>query len=269
MGVFDDNTKVTLDYDRKRLMNDNHMKFMVGTSLLRKDELCSLLDAISFDPNEPGAIYPRDILKHDTVVIVSEKEVYYEGLNHIAKLGQHCLNNPAYDGRETIELFINSIRSSAQSNNVNPEIMVVSVFIHELHHSLFHKYNPIPEIEEPLSELGALLFMNSWLYNDDTSFKSIFESIRDKKGKPEISFYGLGADLFCSVRDDDYTVYQNSYQLISAYRGQNINPDIGIVKEYRKRFPLLYACEENCETKKLLARILGCNSVISEVSVKE
>lgn len=194
MGVFDDNIEsFPLGTARKLYSRDKHIEFIRGVNILEKDELNSLFCAISFDPNSAGILYPRSILKADTFVIISNRIEYYEGPSKIEKLGKHMLANPEYDGHETIELFINSIRSSAPICKIDSGSLLVSVFIHELYHSFFHKLNPNKCIEEPLAELGALLFMNIWL-EDDSDFMNYFYSICKKKEYPEICFYGLGAD---------------------------------------------------------------------------
>ena len=261
MGIYDPKLieVIPLEVQRKSLFPNTKrigLSFFEGASLLEKEEMIALFEVISFDPNVVGIIYPRIVLKPDTVVVISDKQPRYDGPNNIIKLGEHCLSNVSYRGYETITLYIQNIRAAA-SGNISAARMLQYVFIHELYHSFFHRIDPVKQLEEPIAELGALLFMNAFL-ESDKEFEAVFQHVRNKREFREICFYGLGADLFSRVNRD-------ALAFIPLYRHlelKEVNKEH--LRTYINRFPNLYAadCKLNRnDTEELLKKVFEIKSL--------
>lgn len=117
---------------------------------------------------------------------------------------------------DTIVLYINAIRafSSSQTEKpISPADMLLYVFAHELYHAYFHKDKYIPELEEPLAEFGALLYMNTYYSHNtnDEERENIMRTLFSISESNKIECYKKGAELF---------------------RGCNSNPSLPLLIEY-------------------------------------
>lgn len=108
-------------------------------------------------------------------------------------LGYYC---PA---DKTIHLLINNITRYANGNGVTVDNVLAYVYIHEMFHAFFDKVAGISgkhylrEIEEPMAECGALLYLR------DNGFTDIYDVANQKIRSSQNSYasaYGFGLYLF-------------------------------------------------------------------------
>lgn len=124
-------------------------------------------------------------------------------------------NDDGSTGQKII-LYMDTIRASS-----NPLFLLAEVYVHELHHAYFDHdltiaNNHVKEVEEPLTELGMLLFMEQFDLD-------IFEDALMRTGNKKYglaSCYGFGAYLYdnLSERNKNWVglMYDAKYKINKA-----------------------------------------------------
>ena len=153
--------------------------------------------------------------------------------------------------REQITLYIENIRFAALENNMQPELLLVSVFAHELYHAYFHKEAYVPELEEPLAEFGSLLYINT-LYSikevEKNELELMVKMIEEKTGA--IRHYRLGAYLFqLTSREESLP------KIIEKYKNLDLSrlSDSGDLTEVFRKYKI-------CQTTDSLTDIFQASS---------
>lgn len=143
-----------------------------------------------------------------------------------------------YKQKETIILYVNNIREASKSEHfkdldtkIRPVVLLLDVFAHELYHAYFHKdYYPKQSVfEEPLAELGGLIYMNNYFNGPCDSDRNrimtaLYEFVKSKE-KYNLKNYSRGANMF--ILSTEFGWY---YKLIDYYNSCN---------------PLSPSCEDN------------------------
>lgn len=133
-----------------------------------------------------------------------------------------------YNRKEkTIYLYWNNISACASNHNWSVEYLLAIVYVHEMFHAYFHQqagdatYCPIREIEEPMAELGMLLYLSNFGDIDISSVAKQFVEEKQKDG--HLAAYGYAAFLY----KYDYTKLNFSQKdIIAEYaqKAKDINP---------------------------------------------
>lgn len=98
----------------------------------------------------------------------------------------------------TVVLYMRPIRNRAMAEKVLAE-----TYVHEMYHAYYDhnktvENRSIPEVEEPLTELGMLRFMQD--FEPSCSYSDIdqhaFRSVKSKQYHAQLCHYGFGAYLF-------------------------------------------------------------------------
>lgn len=194
----------------------------MNASLSEKEEI-ALWKAIGLHIKGKGYICYSDLKRLINIIISPEEPKDKDTDTDI--LGIYETNN------DSIILYINNIRKVSKENDgIDSEILLVNVFAHELYHAYFKtKSTTIKEIEEPIAELGGLLFLFAYLrvYNVRNVYIDFYKKlVKNKKEKKGIAYYALGANLL--------DIFDNKKDFISAYKKVNNHPlNVQKVNEYK------------------------------------
>ena len=168
-------------------------------------ELRNLLRALTFsftiEPAIDCCVWYRKLQKDLEILISNDEPTYGDKKGYggtILLLGEYLPKHPGTN-HPTIVLYIKNIRKATSNTGISPASLLVNVFAHEMYHAYFQErntsgaYRPIPEVEEPLAELGALIYSYAF-FNESSVFDNIIRFVEAKKdGLPQYSF---GAWLF-------------------------------------------------------------------------
>jgi len=141
--------------------------------------------------------------------------------------GEYIRHNPGDD--PVVKLYIGSIRKAAPYRE---DWLLAQVYVHEMHHAYYdHDHSVanayIKEVEEPLTELGMLLFMKAFDEEERGIINDALWSVKQKQ-RGMTSCYGFGAfvyeDRVWRKRDWRKALYDAKYdiddttRLMSAYQ---------------------------------------------------
>lgn len=168
--------------------------------------------------------YLKGILKEMEELNATE----LEKKESMAILGEYVRPESA-EQQPRIILYINTIRNCRV---INTSWLLAEVYVHEMHHAWYdHNLdvdgNYIKEIEEPLTELGMLLFMEQLDVVEKGIKNEALQHVNSKK-IGMTSCYGFGAYLFESSKRD----WLNAYY----YAKYNIPSPSKPIDEYKAPF---------------------------------
>lgn len=164
-------------------------------------------------------------------------------IRHVSILGEY------YRAERQIILYLETIR-----NSTSPSYTLFQTYIHEMFHA-YYDANPaapdyyIEKIEEPITELGALTFIEKFTgKNKDKEFMDFaVEDVEKKQFNPAICHYGFGTYLFRNYKGLVQQYYDN--------RSKIVNPSSDLTV-YEDMFRIAYPANES-DCYENLKKVLG------------